>query len=179
MEKLSLLYASALFDLAMEKNVIGDFLEQAVLLRDSLSDAACQRILIHPHITVAEKQDFLRKAFADNIHEDILSFLYLATEKNREPFILSALSALISMIERHMKKVKANVFFAVAPDERQLTVMKKTLSEKIKKDVEISYEVDSSVIGGPYIFVDGYYLDWTVKTRLRDLTVHMKEGCSA
>jgi F0F1-type ATP synthase delta subunit len=57
--------------------------------------------------------------------------------------------------------------------------MKTVLSKKLNKDVDLSLKIDPTIIGGPYILVDGYYLDWTVKTRLRDLTVYMKEGCSA
>ena len=179
MDKLSLLYASALYDLAVSNDAVGEFLDQAVLLRDSLQDPDCQRILVHPHITTAEKRDFFTKAFGADIHKDLLAFMFLVVDKNRETFMLSALEALISMIERSMKKVTADVYFAAAINEKQLAAMKDLLSEKLSKQVEVSVKVDPSVIGGPYIFVDGYYLDWTVKKRLRDLTVQMKEGCSA
>ena len=179
MDKLSLLYASALFDLAEANDAVGDFLEQATLLRDTFQEPQCHRILLHPHITTAEKRDFFSKAFSSQIHNDLLAFLFLVVEKNREPFIISALTALIEMIERHMKRVTAKVYFAAAIDEKQVAEMKEVLSKKLEKSVEVFVEVDPSVIGGPYIFVDGYYLDWTVKKHLRDLTVHMKEGCSA
>jgi len=179
MDKLSLLYASALYDLAVGSDAVGDFLDQAVMMRDSLRDPDCQRILVHPHITTAEKRDFFTKAFGAGIHKDFLAFLFLVVDKNRETFIISALDALISMIERSMRRVTADVFFAAAVDDSQLAAMKDLLTEKLDKQVEVSVKVDPSVIGGPYIFVDGYYIDWTVKKRLRDLTVQMKEGCSA
>ena len=179
MDKLSLLYASALYDLAAGNDSVGDFLDQAVMLRDSLSDPDCQRMLLHPHITTAEKREFFTRAFGAVIDKNLLAFLFLVVDKNRETFIMSALDALISMIERSMRKVTADVFFAAAIDDEQLAAMKALLSEKLDKQVEVSVKVDPSVIGGPYIFVDGYYIDWTVKKRLRDLTIQMKEGCSA
>ena len=179
MDKLSLLYASALYDLASSKDAVAGFLDQAVLMRDSLKDPDCQRILVHPHITTNEKREFFTKVFGSDIDKDLLAFLFLVVDKNRETFIMTALDALISMIERSMRKVTAEVYFAAAIDDKQLAAMKDLLSEKLDKQVEVSVNVDPSVIGGPYIFVDGYYLDWTVKKRLRDLTVQMKEGCSA
>ena len=179
MERLSILYASALFDLALEKGLADKFLDQAILIRDTLQDKQCQCMLVHPHIPATEKQKFFSKAFNGYVHDDLLSFLYLVTEKNRETFLLPALMALIDMIERYKGKTTAKVYFASALTKEQLTVMKKKLSGKLKKDVEISLKIDPTIIGGPYILVDGYYLDWTVKKRLRDLTVHMKEGCSA
>jgi F-type H+-transporting ATPase subunit delta len=136
-------------------------------------------VLVHPHISAADKRDFFSKAFAGNVHDDLLGFLFLVADKNRETFLIPALTALIGMIERHNKKVTASVSYATELDDGQVAEMKAVLSKQLDKTVEIDLKVDSAVIGGPYIFVDGYFLDWTVKKRLRDLTVHMKEGCSA
>ena len=178
MERLSVLYASALYDLAVAKDVVDDFLDQAVMLRDTLQDPDCQRMLIHPQISAAEKHELFAKAFTGHIHEDLLGFLYLVAEKNREAFLLPALTALIELIERRKNKVTARVLSAAEYDEKQAETLRLMLSKKLNKDVKLSLSVDPSVIGGPYIYADGYYIDWTVKKRLRDLTVHMKEGCS-
>ena len=178
MEKLSVVYASALFDIALESASVDDFLEQAELLRDSLSDAQCQQILVHPHISAAEKQKFLKKIFAGRVHDDLLGFLFLTTEKNREAFIVPALTELIKRIKLYRETVTAIVQFADELDKTQVAKIKEVLSRKLNKKVEVSLKVDPSVIGGPYIYVDGYYLDWTVKKRFRDLTIHMKEGCN-
>jgi len=179
MERLSVLYASALFDLAMDQNCVDDFLSQSLLLREALEDTQCQRILVHPHISAAEKRELFSKAFGSYIHKDLLGFLFLVVEKNREPFLIPALTALIGIIERHNKIVTAKVLSAVEYDEKQAAALREMLSKKLNKNVNLSMKVDPSVIGGPYIFVDGYYIDWTVKKRLRDLTIYMKEGCSA
>ena len=179
MERLNILYATALFNLALEGGVVDEFLDQALLLRESLQDADCQRMLVHPHISSAEKRELFVKAFSGHIHDDLLGFLFLVTDKNREAFLLPALTALIERIKKHKNIVTANVLLASEYDEKQAAAMKDMLSEKLGKTIELSMKVDPSLIGGPYIYVDGYYLDWTVKKRLRDLTVHMKEGCSA
>jgi len=179
MERLSILYATALFDLAKEQDNVDEFLDEALLIRDSLQEDGCRRVIVHPHISESEKREFFSNAFAGFIHEDLLGFLFLVIEKNREAYLIPALTALIDKIEHYKKKVTAKVFFATPLDDEQVAEMKEMLSGKLDKDVEISLKVDPSVIGGPYIFVDGFYLDWTVKKRLRDLTVHMKEGCSA
>ena len=179
MEKLSVLYASALFDLAVQKGLTGEFLDGASLIRDSLLDTGYQRTLVHPHIPAFEKQKFFNKVFSERIHPDLLGFLYLTTDKNREAFLLPALSALIGLIERYNGKITSTVYFASEVDETQLAQMKKTLTAKLNKDVEISLKIDPSIIGGPYILVDGYYIDWTVKKRMNDLLVYMKEWCGA
>jgi len=175
MERLSVIYASALFDLALQQDSIDDFLKQAVFLRDSLSDEDCQRVLVHPQIPATEKQEFFRNAFEGKVHEDLLGFLYLVAEKNRETRLISALDALIGNIERYNRIVTARVLSAAPYEKKQAEELKEMLSHKLNKHVKLQLKVDPSVIGGPYIFVDGYYIDWTVKKRMRDLSASLKE----
>ena len=175
MERLSILYASALFDLALRQNAVDEFLSQAVLLRDSLQDEECKRFMDHPQISAAEKRDFFNKGFSEQIHEDMLGFLCLVVDKNRVKYLLPALTTLIDMIERHNGKVTAKVLSAAPYDESQAETLRLMLSKKLSKHVELDLKVDPTVIGGPYIYVDGYYIDWTVRKRLRDMTVSLKE----
>ncbi|MCL2202129.1 MAG: ATP synthase F1 subunit delta [Oscillospiraceae bacterium] len=179
MERLSILYASALFDLAIKKNAVDEILDQAAIVRDSLKDEQCQKILTHPHIPASEKHKFFQKVFGGRVHEDLLGLLYLAADKNREQYLLPALDELVELIRRHKQIVTAQVSSAIPLDEQQIIALKRMLAEKLGKIVELSLTVDSKLIGGPYIYVDGYYIDWTLKSKLRDLKVHMKEGCSA
>jgi len=175
MERLSVIYASALFDLALQHDAVDEFLKQANYLRDCLGDADCQRMLVHPQISATDKHEFFRTTFEGQIHEDLLGFLYLVADKNRESYLISALDTLIGTIERHNKIVTARVLSAAPYDENQAEDLRAMLSKKLEKHVELDLKVDPSLIGGPFIFVDGYYIDWTVKKRLRDLTVNLKE----
>jgi F-type H+-transporting ATPase subunit delta len=175
-ERLSVIYSQALFDLALKHNAVDEFLSQSKLIRDALSDEDCMRILNHPQISAADKHELFRKAFAGKIHEDLMGFLFLVADKNREAYLISALEALIQTIEHYNRIVTASVLSAAPYNEKQALELKSMLSEKLDKHVELDLKVDPSVIGGPYIFVDGYYIDWTVKKRLRDLTVHLKES---
>ena len=180
MERLSALYASALFDLAMDRDAVDEFLSQTKFLLEMLQeDEDCMRVLLHPHIPAAEKQQLFKSAFTGCINDELFGFLFLVTDKNREAFLIPALTALIERIDRHMRKALAKVTSATELDEKQVAEIKDVLSGQLDKHIEVSLKVDPSIIGGPYIFVDGYYIDWTVKSHIRGLTVHLKEGCSA
>jgi len=176
MERLSVVYSSALFDLALQHDAVDEFHDQAVLLRDVLGENDCQRMLVHPQIAAAEKHDFFRKTFEGRIHNDLLGFLFLTADKNREAFLVPALDLLISQIEHHKKIVTARVLSAAPYNDKQSESLKTILSEKLEKHVELDLKVDPSLIGGPYIFVDGYYIDWTVRKKLSDLTAGLKEN---
>jgi len=176
MDKLSTIYASALFDIALQKDAVDDFLNQAIFLRETLSDPDFQSVLVHPQIAAVEKQEMFRKVFSEKIHEDLLGFMQLVTDKNREAYLLPALDALIDNIERYNKKVTAKILSAAPYDDKQAESLRVILSKKLDKQVELDLKVDPSLIGGPFIFVDGYYIDWTVKKRIYDLKSSLKEN---
>ena len=169
MAKLASLYATALFELALEGGMVDDFLSQAALLKGALEDSDCRRILVHPHISAAEKRGFFGKAFEGHLNKEMLGLLYLAIDKNREAYLLPACNVLIGMIERHQRKATAKVLTAVALDDSQAEALRQMLSQKLHKQVGLSIKVDPSVIGGPYIYVDGYYFDRTIRSRLRGM----------
>ena len=179
MERLSVVYASALFDIALQQDDVDEFLLQTKFLLETLDDDEFRRVLVHPQIAASEKQKIFHEAFEGKINEDLLGFLYLVADKNREAFLIPALKALIDLFKRHKKIVTAKVLSAEPYEGTQAESLREILSTKLDKTVELELKVDPSLIGGPYIFVDGYYIDWTVKKRLRDMTIHMKEGCRA
>jgi len=179
MAELSALYASALFKLAAEGGAIDDVYKQALLVRDILQDADCRRILVHPHIANAAKRDFFGKIFEGRVRSDLFSLLLLVIDKNRETFFFPAVKALIGLIERHNRIASAHVLSAAELSGEQVQELKKILSYKLDKRVDVFVKVDPSIIGGPFINVDGYYIDRTIKTKLHDMAASMKVGCGA
>jgi len=170
-------YATALFELLMENGALDVFLKQAAFLRDTLQDAECQRVINHPHISVAEKCEFFNNAFAEAIHNDLYGFLHLAIVKKHEKFLVPILTAFIDMADRYYRRTTANVTSAIELNEGQISALKELLSKKLNKHVEISLKVDPSVIGGLYIHVDGYFIvDQTMKKRLHDMKVNIKRS---
>ncbi|MDR0326523.1 MAG: ATP synthase F1 subunit delta [Oscillospiraceae bacterium] len=176
MARLSALYATALFDLIEEGGAENEALEQIGLVRGALSEAESKRVLVHPHIHPAEKKEFFSKAFKGQLQEHLMSLLYLTIDKNREAYFLPALSELKLMIERKQRKTTAKVTSAEELSKKRIAALKKLLEAKLSKQVEIITKVDPSALGGSYIQVDGYFIDRTVKRRLKDMTADIKDG---
>jgi len=175
MDKLSTIYAQALYDIALQKDAVDEFLAQSNFLLDTLGDDDFHRVLVHPQIAASEKQAMFKEAFSGKINDDLFGFLNLVADKNREAYLITALKALVVLFERHNKIVTAKVLSAAPYDDKQAESLKKILSKKLDKQVKLDLKVDPSLIGGPFIFVDGYYIDWTVKKRLNELTASLKE----
>ena len=170
MADLGVRYATALFQLARESGQLNMFMEQSRFLCGTFEgEDGALRILTHPLITAEEKNTFVDKVYGTVIHSDLLGFMKLAIAKNREAFLLSALTQLAEMIKRHQNYTSARVVSAVPLSDRQKAQISSTLSTKLGKTVDLTLIVDPMQIGGISIHVDGYFLDRTVKTMLKNM----------
>ena len=169
MADLGIRYATALFEISQESGLTKEYLAQAQLLCDNFQDEEALLILTHPRISADEKFDFINKAFGEAIHQDILGFIQLVITKNREAFLLPALSKLVEMIKYHQNQTSARVVSAVPLTDAQAEQLASILSKKLNKEVDITVIVDPAQIAGISIHVDGYFIDRTVKSMLRDM----------
>ena len=175
MAGLSARYATALFELALERGLASDYMEQAAFISALMQEEDCRRIITYPRIPEAEKFAFLDGAFKGRIHDDLLGFMRLTVTKNREAFLAPALDALVEMLRRHQNHTTAKVVSAVALTPEQESRLRLALTRKLGKTVELSVEVDASVIGGFRLHVDGHVFDRTIRRLLKD----MKENITA
>ena len=169
MADLGIRYATALFEMSEEGGLLGEYLKQAQFLCDTLKDEEALLLLTHPLISGDEKNAFLTKAFGEAVHQDLLAFMKLTIAKNREAYLLPALTKLVEMIKTHQRQTTARVVSAVPLSDAQATQISATLSKKLGKQVDLTVIVDPSVIAGISIHVDGCFLDRTVKTMLKDM----------
>jgi len=70
----------------------------------------------------------------------------------------------------------ARVISATELSESQASAITNMLCKKLNKQVEISLNIDPSVIGGLYIHVSGIIIDRTIKKQLADLRDAAKRG---
>jgi len=174
MAELNVRYAAALFDLALESGMLDEYCEQAVLVRDALQSDECLKFMEHPDISAKDKHKFLDDVFGENLYDNLKGFLYLLIAKNREGIMISALTEFADMVNLHNGKIEAAVVSAAVLDDGQLAALKDLLTKKLNKQVKISAKVDSSLIGGLYIYVDGRLIDYTIKKQLNDLKDSIK-----
>ena len=176
MADLGIRYATALFDMSNESGMLGDYLKQAQFLCDTLTEDGALSILVHPRISANEKYAFLTKTYGEQIHADLLNFMKLVVSKNREAYLVPALNKLIELIREHNNQTTAKVVSAVPLTDEQAAKLTEVLSRRLNKQVDVTVLVDPTQIAGLSVHVDGYFLDRTVKTMLKDLKETVKRG---
>lgn len=167
---ISVRYATALFELALEKDCIDKYSTEITLMRDAVAkDSEILRILNHPQIGSEEKLKILTSAFEGKVSADIMGLINIVFRKNRETELVDILNKYLDMAEKHKGIVYAAVESAVPLKASVIDEIKIKLSNKLNKQVIVEAKVVPQLIGGIRISVEGHVIDSTIKTQLSEL----------
>jgi F-type H+-transporting ATPase subunit delta len=169
-------YAKALFDLASAQRKLPEWSAALAAAAAVLADANAKRALANPRF-----DDGSRAALVGDIASAIKggellkaaegkNLLMVLAENDRLtalPEIAAQFDALKAEAEN---KVNVTVTSATAVDAALADQIKKALQQKLKRTVELTLQVDASLIGGAVIQADDMVIDGSVRTRLQRLT---------
>lgn len=169
-------YATALFDLAAERNqldAVGKDLEQ--LGAAVAGNAELARLLSSP-IVSREEHGRATTALAERLGLSELTghFLGVLARQRR----LFALPAIIHEYQRmlavHRGEETAEVVSAVPLSEDQLAQVRESVAAHVGKPVSLETSVDPSLLGGLVVRVGSRMIDASLKTKLHNLELSMR-----
>lgn len=163
-------YATALFEIAKEKEAMGDFEKQVQMICDTMSkDPELMQILEHPHIIQEEKIQVIEKIFIGRVYEELVGLLVLIVRKNRQSFMLDILNKFLRLAEEDRGQLKATVTSAVTLTNEQIAQIKANLAANTGKTIELETAIDESIIGGMILHVGDKVVDGSIKGKLNSL----------
>jgi F-type H+-transporting ATPase subunit delta len=173
----ALRYASAMFELAREGNVVdavsGDLGRFDQMVRGSED---LQRLIRNPIFT-AEEQSAAVGALLDKA--GILglagNFIRLVAAKRRLFALPDMIRAYQDLVSDAKGIVRAQVTLAEAPSDKVLNEIKAALRDVAKADVSVDVRIDPSLIGGLIVKMGSRMVDASVRTKLNSIRLAMKE----
>ncbi len=162
-------YAAAIYDLALEPwlNQLGD-VQQA--LRDN---AALRGALDDPGLSTGAKLEQLNKALPEGLTGEMRKFLGTLLEAGQLDQLSAILLEFDRLARRRPERTLAQVTSAVPLTDAEQETMRTKLSERFGTDLEIQFEVDSSLIGGVHLRVGDQVIDGSVAGKLAALRDHL------
>ena len=162
----SKVYGDALFETAMEKELVDTFYEETSALLPILqANPELFSVLGNPQIVKEEKVALLHQVFSGKIAEELMGFLSIIVEKDRQNEMISILKYFIQRVKEFKKIGAAYVTSAV-----ELAALEKRLLETTGYvQFEMHYDVDTSLLGGMVIRIGDRVVDSSIKTRLYEL----------
>ena len=169
MEEIAEVYARALFEVAMEHDVLDRVHDEIGEFAEALSDdRTLQVFLFSPYFSSEEKRDGVSKIVSD-ADERVVNFLELLAERHRMPALFRIKRQFDSLWAEENKLLPVTVTSAIELDEGLVAEIGKRIEDQTGRTVELSSNVDPEVLGGLMVRVGNMVLDGTVRNRLERL----------
>lgn len=170
-------YATALFELALEAKALDKVEADLDAFQAMLDGSEDLRRLVRSPVFSAEDQEralaaLLKKADIGTLTANFLGLI----ARNRRLFaVADMIRALRALAARHRGEVSAEVASAVTLSGAQLTALRTALKASLGQDVQITTRVDPSLLGGLVVKVGSRMIDSSLRTKLNNLRVAMRE----
>ena len=167
----SKVYGDALFEEAMEKNVLSQWYEEIGALRTIfLENPDLAQFLNHTQIIKEEKKKVVETIFFGKLSEGLLGFLVTVIEKGRQNDMIPICDYFTDRVKAYKKIGVVKVTSALPLSEDQ----KKRVEERLLEttgfvSLETEYAVDESLLGGLVIRIGDRVVDSSIKTRLEEI----------
>ena len=163
-------YGGALFELAYDENKADGILAETRAIKDFfVRDAEYVRFLSSPNIPIDERIKAVGEAFDGKVDKFVSSFIKMMTERGYARHIGECFDEYERRYYDKNNISVVSVRSAVALTDAQKSALFANLSKKTGKKIELSCEVDPSLIGGISVYVDGKLYDGSVSAHIEKL----------
>jgi F-type H+-transporting ATPase subunit delta len=170
------LYGQSLYDLAAEEGLSEEILKQMEVVEKIFGENPDYiTLLLEPSIPRRERLGLLEEAFKDQLHPYLQNFLMILLENNLLRGFGSCGRTYRGSYYKDHGIAEATVTSAVALTDEQSDSLKAKLEKISGKRILLRQKVDSSVLGGLRVEIEGKLLDGTVMGRLTDLRKKVSE----
>ena len=163
-------YAKALFQLAVEQDILEQSYQDMLLLSAVCSESKELSLLLKsPIVKTDKKLKILEKIFGPKINKVTMSFINIITIKKREGLLALVASNFIVLYKAHNKIETAVVISATPLDEGLRDNVINFIEKYVEKKVELTEKVDESIIGGAIIRMGDKQLDASISSEISEL----------
>ena len=171
-------YAKALFDQAIEvKKLEKVESEAASLLALFVEIEELRDFAQSPIVQINERRevvDLITKQI--KLSDELKGFLSVVLENNRLSDLPAMIETFNEMIAAHRGELSAEVTSAIALEDAQRKSIKSELDKQFDANVQIEEKVDPGLVGGLVVRVGSYMFDNSIKSKLNNLAIMIREG---
>lgn len=168
--KISVRYAKAFYEYALEKGALENVIADAKMLSKSLNEIAeLSEVFKNPIVKPSNKKSFVNSLLDGKVSKETTEFLNLIITNGREMFIQDILRNVLD-IYRKEKGITEVVLTSAVPLSQQ---QEQSIVDYVKKEkhteVELQKKVDPSLLGGFVLRIEDMQYDASVSSRLKQV----------
>ena len=163
-------YAKALFQLAVERKILDTIQNEVRFFSQSLDDNLQFRLfLFAQNISKKQKRERIERLIQDQVSNVFFNFVLVLLKKNREFIFPEIAKEFQYFVDKHHRKINALAITAQPLDEKSSSKLKSLLDKTFDADVQIQNDIDSTILGGIVVNVEGHVFDGSLQSQLARL----------
>ncbi len=165
-------YADAAFEIGKADGTLEAWERSIAILRDTLGDEELRRLVKHPAVPYAEKEQVLRKV-VQGVTPEALSLALLMIRRGRPGAIDAMADRFAELVRRERGISLAEIRTALPLDDEQRADIADRLRTLTGDRIEMNEVVDESLIGGLSVRIGDRLYDASVRSRLERLRARL------
>ncbi len=163
-------YASALFDLALEKKAMEEICQDSLLISKTCDESRDLRMLLDsPIVNTGKKQVILREIFEKNVHPVTMTYLDIMVRKNREMLIPLIALKMVGLYNEYNNILIVHFKSPVKPDAVTTQQVTDLMKNYTKADISLKTEIDESLIGGFILSWNDKQYDASIRREIEEM----------
>lgn len=162
-------YAQAVFELAHDAGDLADWSDQLELLSVISADASMLGMLKDPAFSSDQRINVVLDVAGDKLSESAKNLVRLLVANGRVPALPDIAKIYGEKRAQAESVVEANMITASEIDQNQQQAFAESLKKRLGRNVQLSFDVDESLIGGAVIRAGDWVIDGSVKAQLEQL----------
>ena len=162
-------YAIAAFKQAREENQVSEWAEMLTLLEQVVNDATMKGAIANPRVNREQLAALIADICGDALSDTGKNFIRLLAEYGR----LHSVADIRTIFEQQRAELegrsRVHVRSAYELDDTQRQTIQQSMSRRLGGEVDLTVEVDESLIGGMVIRAGDTVIDGTLRGRLTQL----------
>jgi F-type H+-transporting ATPase subunit delta len=174
--RISVRYARALFQSALEKKILDRINRDMVLVKETCSIPVMKELLSNPVITPKKKSEIFHDLLEKELHSMTLALIDLVIKNGREKYLPSIARAFVLDTKKHKGITESVLTTAVKVDPRVKDQISNMIEDLFKTKVDLKEVIDDTIIGGFILKVEDNYIDASVRNKLRKIKKELTPG---
>ncbi len=176
MEEIAQVWARALFEVALERELLDELRSQLREFAEALAQTRELAVFFFsPYFSTREKKDALHRT-VEGADPAFMNFLEALLERHRMPAIFRIRDRYEELWDEEKRLLPVEVTSAVELDESTVRDIGDRVGEQTGREVELASHVDPEILGGIVLRVGNLILDASIRNRLEQLRKQVAHG---
>jgi len=163
-------YAKALFELAVEEQMIDQILAEYEFVKNSFDEFPdFLEIVKSPQLSNDDKIKIINETYGGKVSELLINFFKILVDKKRSNVIRDVYDDYKVMVDNHKGLVVARVESVIPLEANEIEVLEAKLNNVTGKTVTIENVINPEIMGGLVVKVGDKVVDGSVKRKLDNM----------